>query len=101
MKQRYRQNNQNVPDLNSNISKSMTHHSQSMKLTTWFLNLPLDESIDNKNHKVQSLNPKPHEAPLEDQKAKKSSRRSSRRRKNYKANKSTKSGKLSKITKKS
>jgi hypothetical protein len=35
------------------------------------------------------LNPRPHEAQLEDRKAKKSSRRSSRRRKNCKANKST------------
>jgi hypothetical protein len=33
------------------------------------------------------LNPRPHEAQLEDQKAKKSLRKSSRRRKNVKANK--------------
>jgi hypothetical protein len=38
-------------------------------------------------HKVWSLNPKPHEAQLEDQKAKKSSRWPSRRRKTAKANK--------------
>jgi hypothetical protein len=29
----------------------MTHHNQTKELTTWFLNLPLDESIDNKKHK--------------------------------------------------
>jgi hypothetical protein len=45
----------------------MTHHNQTMELTTRFLNLPLDEFIDNK--KVQSLNLKPHEAQLEDQKS--------------------------------
>jgi hypothetical protein len=46
----------------------MTHHTQTKELTTWFLNLPLDESIDNKMHKVWSLNQRPHEAQLEDQK---------------------------------
>jgi hypothetical protein len=53
--------------------------------------------------KAQSLksNPKPHEAQLEDQKAKKNSRRSSTRRRNRKANKSMKSGKPSKMAKKS
>jgi hypothetical protein len=45
----------------------MTHHIQSKELSTWFLNLPLDESFDNKQHKVWSSNPKPHEAQLEDQ----------------------------------
>jgi hypothetical protein len=35
-----------VLDLNSNNAKSMTHHNQTKELTTWFLNLPLDESID-------------------------------------------------------
>jgi hypothetical protein len=38
-------------------------------------------------HKVWSSNPRPHEAQLEDQKAKKSSRMSSKRRKTTKANK--------------
>jgi hypothetical protein len=46
----------------------MTHHNQTKELTTWFLNLPLDESIDNKKHKVWSLNSRPHEAQLEDPK---------------------------------
>jgi hypothetical protein len=71
----------------------MTHHNETKELATWFLNLPLDESIDSKKHKVWSLNAKLHEAQLEDQKGKKSLRRSSRRRKNRKSNKTTKSGK--------
>jgi hypothetical protein len=41
--------NETIPNLNSNIAKSMTHHNQTKELTTWFLNLPLDESIDNKS----------------------------------------------------
>jgi hypothetical protein len=41
-----------IPDLNSNLAKSMPHHNQTKELITWFLNLPLDESIDNKKHKV-------------------------------------------------
>jgi hypothetical protein len=45
--------NQNVPDSNSNLAKSMTHHNQTKELTTWFLNLPLDESIDNKSTKFK------------------------------------------------
>jgi hypothetical protein len=45
--------NQTIPDSNSNLAKSMTHHNQTKKLTTWFLNLPLDESIDNKNTKFE------------------------------------------------
>jgi hypothetical protein len=53
---------------------SMIHYNQTKQLTTWFLNLPLDESIDNKKHKVWSSNLKPHEAQLEDQKIKKSSK---------------------------
>jgi hypothetical protein len=31
----------------------MTHHNQTEVLTTWFLNLPLDEYIDNKNTKFE------------------------------------------------
>jgi hypothetical protein len=79
----------------------MNHHNQTKELATLFLNLPLDESIDNKKHKVWSLNPIPHEAQLEDQMAKKGSRRSSRRRKNRKANKRHKSGKTKEKSKKS
>jgi hypothetical protein len=43
----------------------MTRHNQTKELTTWFLNLPLDDSIDNKKHNVWSLNPRPNEAQLE------------------------------------
>jgi flagellar biosynthesis GTPase FlhF len=68
-------------------------------LTTWFLNLFLDESIDNKKDKVWNLNPRPHEAQLEDQKPRKSLRRSSRRRKSRKTNKIIKSGKASQNSK--
>jgi hypothetical protein len=66
---------------------SMTHHNQINELTTWFLNLPLDKSIENKRHKVQSSNSRAHEAKLEEQKPIKSSRMSFSRRKNRKANK--------------
>jgi ATPase subunit of ABC transporter with duplicated ATPase domains len=45
--------NKTIPDLNSNLAKSMTHHNQTKELTTWFLNLPLDESINNKNIKFE------------------------------------------------
>jgi hypothetical protein len=45
--------NKTIPDLNSNIAKSITHHNQTKELTTWFLNLPLDESIDNKIRKFE------------------------------------------------
>jgi hypothetical protein len=51
-----------IPDSNSNLTKSMTHHNQTKKLITWFLNLPLDESIDNKStkFKVQIQDPMKH-----------------------------------------
>jgi hypothetical protein len=45
--------NETTPYSNSNLTKSMTHHNQTKELTTWFLNLPLDESIDNKSTKVE------------------------------------------------
>jgi hypothetical protein len=44
--------NETIPNLNSNLAKSMTHHNQTKELTTWFLNL-LDESIDNKSTKFE------------------------------------------------
>jgi hypothetical protein len=44
---------QNVPHSNSNLAKSMTHHNRTKELITWFLNLPLDESIDNKSTKFE------------------------------------------------
>jgi hypothetical protein len=54
--------NETVPDSNSNLARSMTHHNQTKELTTWFLNLPLDESIDNKSIKfeVQIQDPMKH-----------------------------------------
>jgi hypothetical protein len=45
--------NKTIPDSNSNLVKSMTHHNQTKELTTWFLNLLLDESIDNKSTKFE------------------------------------------------
>jgi hypothetical protein len=45
--------NRPIPDLNSSLTKSMTHHNQTKELTTWFLNLPLNESIDNKSTKFE------------------------------------------------
>jgi hypothetical protein len=51
--------NKTIPDSNSNLVKSMTHHNQIKELTTWFLNLPLDESIDNKNTKFEVQIPDP------------------------------------------
>jgi hypothetical protein len=45
--------NEIVPDSNSNLTKSMTHPNETKELTTWFLNLPLDESIDNKSTKFE------------------------------------------------
>jgi glycine cleavage system H lipoate-binding protein len=45
--------NGTIPDLNSNLAKSMAHHNQTKELTNWFLNLPLDESINNKSTKFE------------------------------------------------
>jgi hypothetical protein len=45
--------NKTIPNLNSNLAKSMTHHNQTKELTTLFLNLPLDESINNKSIKFE------------------------------------------------
>jgi hypothetical protein len=45
--------NETILDLNSNLAKSMTHHNQTNELITWILNLPLDESIDNKSTKFE------------------------------------------------
>jgi hypothetical protein len=58
---------------------------QTKVLTTWFLILPLDEYNDNTKAQSLKFESKTHEAQLEDQKPKKSSRRSSRRRKNRKS----------------
>jgi hypothetical protein len=45
--------NEPILDSNSNLTKSMTQHNQTKELTTWFLNLPLDKSIDNKSTKFE------------------------------------------------
>jgi hypothetical protein len=45
--------NNTIPDSNSNFAKSMTHNNQTKELITWFLNLLLDESIDNKSTKFE------------------------------------------------
>jgi hypothetical protein len=45
--------NETIPDSNSNLAKSMIHHNQTKEWTTWFLNLPLVESIDNKSTKFE------------------------------------------------
>jgi hypothetical protein len=45
--------NETISDLNSNLAKLMTRHNQTNDLTTWFINLPLDESIDNKSTKFE------------------------------------------------
>jgi hypothetical protein len=65
----------------------MTHHNQTKELTTWFLNLPLDESIDNKITKFEIRIQDPMKNSKKTQKAKKSSKMSSRRRKTVKASK--------------
>jgi outer membrane usher protein FimD/PapC len=54
--------NETILDSNSNIAKSISHHNQTKELTTWFLNLSLDESIDNKSTKfdVRIQNPMKH-----------------------------------------
>jgi hypothetical protein len=54
--------NEIIPDSNLNLAKSMTHHNQTKKLTTRFLNLPLDEFIDNKstNFEVRIQDPMKH-----------------------------------------
>jgi hypothetical protein len=64
----------------------MTPHNQTKELTTWFFNLPLDESIDNKStyFEVWIQDPMKHSRRP---KAKKSLRRSSGRRENSKASK--------------
>jgi hypothetical protein len=45
--------NGTIPNLNSNLAKSIGHHNQTKELTNWFLNLPLDESINNKSTKFE------------------------------------------------
>jgi hypothetical protein len=37
--------NKTIPELNSNLAKSMTHHNQTKELTTWFLSVHADSPI--------------------------------------------------------
>jgi hypothetical protein len=48
-----RKTKKTILDSNSNLAKLMTHQNQTKEWTTWFLNLPLDESIDNKSTKFE------------------------------------------------
>jgi hypothetical protein len=61
-KQNKTKQNKTIPDSNSNFAKSMTHHNRTKERTTWILNLPLDESIDNKstNFEVRIQDPMKH-----------------------------------------
>jgi hypothetical protein len=52
-KTKVKKQNKNVSDSNSNLTKSITYHNQTKEHTTWFLNLPIDESIDNKSIKFK------------------------------------------------
>jgi hypothetical protein len=79
----------------------MTHHNQSKVLTTWFLNLSLDESIDNKKYKVWISNPRHNEAQLEDQKPTKAQEGHLEEGKTARQTQDMKSGKPSKIAKES
>jgi hypothetical protein len=36
--------NETIPDSNSNLTKSMTHHNQTKKLTTWFLKIVAEKN---------------------------------------------------------
>jgi dienelactone hydrolase len=67
-------------------AKSMTHHNQTKEWTTWFLNLPLDKSIDNKSTKLEVQIQDPMKHSYKTQKTKKSLRKSYRKRKTTKAN---------------
>jgi hypothetical protein len=41
--------NKTIPDSNSNLTKSMTHHNQTKELTTWFLRLPFFKLLKKKD----------------------------------------------------
>jgi hypothetical protein len=79
--------NETILDLNSNLAKSMTHRNQTKELATWFLNLPLDESIDNKSTKFEARIQDPKE------KARKAEEGHLEEGKPQKPTKGTKSGK--------
>jgi hypothetical protein len=42
--------NETIPDSNSNLAKSMTHHNQTKEQTTWFLNMFQVERIIQAHH---------------------------------------------------
>jgi hypothetical protein len=78
----------------------MTHHNQTKVLTTWLLNVLLDESIDNKKYKVWISNPRHHEAQLEDQNPRKAQEGHLKEEKTARPTKGTKTSKPSKMEKK-
>jgi hypothetical protein len=74
---------------------------QTKGLTTWFLNLPLDEYIDNTKAQSLNLESKTHEAQLEDQKPRKAKKCHLEEGKTAMAANGTKSDKLSIMAKES
>jgi hypothetical protein len=54
--------NETIPDSNSNLFQVNDSSQSNQGTDTWFLNLPVDESIDNKNTKfeVQIQDPMKH-----------------------------------------
>jgi hypothetical protein len=87
--------------LNSNLGKLITHHNQTKVLTTWFLNLPLYEYIDNTKAQSLNLESKTHEAQLETKSQGKAQKGYLKEGKTAKPTKGSKSGKPSKMAKKS
>jgi hypothetical protein len=47
MKTKIEKQNKPIPDLNSNLAKSMTHYNQTKELTTWFLMIATSHSLVN------------------------------------------------------
>jgi hypothetical protein len=85
--------NKTIRDSNSNFAKSMTHHNQIKELTTWFLNLHLDESIDNKSTKFEVRIQDPMKHSYKTQKSKNAQEGHLEEGKPQKPTKSKKSGK--------
>jgi hypothetical protein len=50
--------NQTIPDSNSNLAKSMTHHNQTKELTTWFLK-STEQNTKTKNTNLTSNRTQP------------------------------------------
>jgi hypothetical protein len=97
--------NETILDSNSNLAKSMTHHNQTKELITWFLNLPIDDSIDNKSTDRRPKKPrKAQEGHLEEGKSQKPTKgtKSGKAKQNGKKElgKSQKSNKVSKSAQK-